>query len=60
MVDHPKGEPENPMSEEELWWKMETLLADGPTLDTLAIRAALADESGDLDRVLCLFTPKAM
>ena len=60
MVDHPKGEPENPMSEEELWWKMETLLADAPTLDTLAVRAALADESGDLDRVLCLFTPKAM
>lgn len=59
-VDHPKGEPENPMSEEELWWKMETLLADGPTLDTLAIRAALADESGDLDRVLSLFTPKGM
>ncbi len=40
-----------------------TLVEDGnafsnaPALDTLAVRAALADRSGDLDRVLCLFTP---
>ena len=54
-VDHPKGEPENPMTEDALWQKMTTLLARGPAVDVSAVLRSLEDHHGDLENVLRYF-----